>query len=137
MSGRDLVLSRRALLVAGIVTLAGCRAHRAASHVVDPDAAAWTAARDAEAALVAAFAALAASSDSVAPVVTIALAHHRAHLAALGGGPAPSAAPVAHVPDVAPTVPMLQQAAITVRSGAKAAVLASIAASHLAESTRP
>lgn len=130
----SLVLSRRALLLAGVVVVAGCRSRGRRAPAVDPDAAAWQAARDSEAAVVAGYEALATSSDAVAPIYAAAIARHRAHLAALGGGPVPTAA--AGKPDVAATVAPLTQSAITVRSGTKAAVLASIAASHLAEDAR-
>jgi len=122
-----MTVSRRTILVAMPVGVAAaataCRDRKPPRP--DPDAAALAAARDTEQRLVASYD---AAGDTRRRDV------HAAHLAALGGT-MPSALP--QVPAdprglVRASVPTLQTAAIGAHSGHVAAVLASIAAAHLA-----
>jgi hypothetical protein len=118
-------VSRRAFLGAAaaagpLVAISGCRDGRLARP--DPDAAALAAARDTERRLVEAY-------DGARR------AEHLAHLTALGGtAPTAPVAPAVADPAglVRASVSSLQTAAIGAHSGQVAAVLASIAAAHLA-----
>lgn len=119
-------VSRRAFLAVGSVTLlAGCRDRPPARP--DPDAAALASARDTEVRLVLAFSG--PERD-----------RHLAHLAALGGtAPTllpPPGGPIPPTALVQSSVPSLQAAAIGAHSGKVAAVLASIAAAHLAQQAK-
>jgi len=119
----DSRLTRRALLGAGVLVLAGCRSSRHASPP-DADATASSAARAGELALLSSYAE--GTPDHAA---------HLAHLQALGGRlPSPGATPTPSgtpgYTDVGASVAVLQAAAVRARSGATAATFASIAASH-------
>ena len=115
-------LSRRALLGAAVVVVAGCTTtrHPAAR---DPDTATVAATRDGELQLLASYAA--GTPEHTA---------HLAHLRALGGdlpsAPATPGTGTQRSANEAASVPVLQAAARSVRNGTTAAVLASIAASH-------
>jgi len=120
-------LTRRALLGAGVLVVAGCRTARHAA-APDLDTTTLSAARAGEVALLSSYAE--GTPDHAA---------HLAHLRALGGdvsspGPSPGVTPTPSGPpgytDVGSSVPVLQAAANRARAGASAAVLASIAASH-------
>jgi hypothetical protein len=116
-------LTRRALLGAGVLVIAGCKAHGHTSSR-DPDDAALAAARAGELALLSSYA-----------EGTPERAAHLTHLRALGGAlptPGSSAGATATAPytDARSSIPALQAAAVRARSGATAATLASIAASH-------
>lgn len=117
-------LTRRALLGAGLVVLAGCTSHRTATATA-PDAGLLAAARAGELAL------LASSAEG-----TPEHAAHLAHLQALGGqvlapGATPASAPTSpSYVDVRASVAVLQSAADRARDGGNAALLASVAASH-------
>lgn len=120
-----MIVSRRAFLAVGSVTLvAGCR-DRAPTRP-DPDAAALASARDTELRLISAY-------DGARR------AEHLAHLTALGG--TVSTTPAEPIADpaalVRASVASLQAEAIGAHSGRIAAVLASIAAAHLAQQDRP
>lgn len=115
-------LTRRALLGTGVLLLVGCRPHRTVAS--DPDAATLASVRAGELALLASYAE--GTPDH---------AVHLAHLRALGGtSPSPGATPTptsaAAYTEVRGSVPTLQAAALRARSGATAALLASVAASH-------
>lgn len=117
--------TRRAVLVGGGATLvAACTSH-GKPRAADPDATALDAARQRELALL-------ASYDAASP----ARIAHLAHLAALGGAaptPTPSAptvsATAARAAEQASVAP-LQTAALAAKDPDRAALLASIAASH-------
>lgn len=136
-------LTRRALLGAGVLVLAGCRSH-GHSASPDADAAALASARAGELALLSSYAE--GTPDHAA---------HLTHLRALGGTPpspagtqspgnsqspgnTPGPGPAPAYTDVRLSVPVLQAAAVRARGGATAATLASIAASHaVLTATRP
>src|SRR3954453_23831053 len=123
-------LTRRALLGAGVLVLAGCKA-RAHSSSSDPDAAALAAARAGEVALLSSYAEGTPEHSA-----------HLTHLRALGGAPpspgsTPSTSPSPGYTDVRASVAVLQTAATRARAGATAATLASIAASHAVLSSPP
>ena len=129
MRAAPVTVSRRAILVAvpGVaLTAAGCRDRRPVR--ADPDAAALAAARDTEVRLVAAYG---AAGD------TRRRDEHLAHLRALGATmptASPAPAPANDPASLArASVPALQSAAIGAHAGTVAAVLASIAAAHLAQ----
>jgi len=116
-------LTRRALLGAGVLVVAGCKSARHAA-TPDADTAAVSAARAGELALLSSYAE--GTPDHAA---------HLSHLGALGGTvpspdatPTPSAAPA--YTDVGSSVSVLQAAATRARAGTTAATFASIAASH-------
>jgi hypothetical protein len=122
-------VSRRALLgaaaaAAPLALVSSCRDRPPARP--DPDAAALAAARDTERRLIEAY-------DGALR------AEHLAHLTALGGT-MPTASALSPIADpaalVRASVPGLQAAAIGAHSGRVAAVLASIAAAHLAQPAR-
>jgi hypothetical protein len=119
----ELRLTRRALLGAAVLVLAGCRSHGHATPR-DADADALASARAGETALLSSYAE--GTPDHTA---------HLAHLQALGGTPptpaARSGATVAPAyTDLRGSVAVLQGAAVRARAGATAAAFASIAASH-------
>lgn len=122
-----MTVSRRTILVAmpvGVAaSLAACRGR--ARPRIDPDAAALAAARDTEQRLVASYG---AAGDTARRDL------HAAHLAALGGTMPSAPAEIAADPRglVRSSVAGLQTAAVGAHSGHVAAVLASIAAAHLA-----
>lgn len=118
MSDVGRAFSRRTLLVGTAIAVAGCTTTR---HVrANPDAAAVAEARRGELELLAAL-------DPVSPSYAV----HVAHLRALGGvAPAPNAPTGSVVALARDSVATLQAAARKARSGATAALLASIAASH-------
>lgn len=123
MTAEEPRLTRRALLGAAALVLAGCKSRGHASSP-DADAAAIASARAGELTLLSAYA------DG-----TPEHALHLTHLRALGGAaptPGGSASPTATpaYSDVRSSVAVLQAAAAQARSGATAAMLASIAASH-------
>jgi hypothetical protein len=125
-------LTRRTVLGAAVVAAAGCTTRHGdrRAGADDPDSRALAAARAAELAL------LAGTAEG-----SPAYAAHLAHLHALGGDPAPTPAAGSTAPpatDLRSSVSRLQAAAQTARTGAAAALLASIAASHavLAEGGR-
>jgi len=124
MRSARVTVSRRTILLAApsAMVVAGCRDHRPVKP--DPDAAAVAAARDTEQRLAAAYDAAgdARRRDE-----------HLAHLQALGGV-MPTAPPSASDPATLTrtSAPLLQSAAIEAYAGPVAAVLASIAAAHLA-----
>ena len=146
-----MTLTRRSLLgLAGVAALgAGCRAHSHQLGTAAPDEAALDAAADAERGLLARYDAAVARLDAVAAgPLTRARDRHREHLRALTTlrSPSGSAAPATAVPPAttAPagtldaalgaSVRSLQAAAARAGSGQVAAVLASIAAEHAADS---
>ncbi|MDQ1747072.1 MAG: hypothetical protein QOD07_1335 [Frankiaceae bacterium] len=123
-----MTVSRRTILVAMPVgaAAAACR-NRSPKPPPDPDAAALAGARDTEQRLVAAY-------DAAGDTMRRDL--HAAHLSALAGT-MPSALPALPADPtglVRGSVAPLQAAAVGARSGHVAAVLASIAASHLSGS---
>ena len=130
-------VTRRSVLLggvaaAGIVTLAGCDDDDAApvSRLGPADRNALAAAIDAEQQIVAAY----ATRPDNGLATDIAHRQHLAHLAALESlhaGPAPSASPSGGPGGDAAGPADLQAAAVAVGDGSLAAVLASIAASHL------
>jgi len=127
MRAARVTVSRRTILLAApsAMLLAGCRDHRPAKP--DPDAAALAAARDTERRLVAAYEAAGDARRRDA---------HLAHLQALGGA-MPTAPSSASDPATLTrtSAPLLQSAAFEAHAGPVAAVLASIAAAHLAAAT--
>jgi hypothetical protein len=115
-------LSRRALLGAAVIVVAGCTTTRHPA-APDPDAATVAAARDSELQLLASY--VTGTPEHTA---------HLAHLRALGGdlpsSPATPGTATQATADEAASVPVLQAAARGAHNGTTAAVLASIAASH-------
>lgn len=129
-------LSRRSLLGLAALGLAACTkgsspAHQAHQEGVDPDASALAAAIASEHALIAV---------SEAAGLTTQLGLHRAHLAAMGGSvitPSATAAPIGTQRIrslLRSNAAMLRGSAVAAVSGAHAALLSSIAASHEAMS---
>lgn len=140
---RPMPVTRRALLAGALAAAAaGCTTHHPDTPA-DPDAAVVASARDAERALLAAIDALIAGG-SVPASFRLARADHAAHLAALDRRAGatrrarPSATPSAGSSSALLAAQRagaaaLQQAADAAAAGPTAALLASIAASHLAQ----
>jgi hypothetical protein len=134
-------LTRRSLLVVGALTAAGCSTHRhhsAPQPSVVPDAVALETARDLEQSLIAEYDTKIATAGAQARArLQVERAIHVTHLSALHGthpaATVPSPAPAAR-PDITRilrhSVRSLRSLALAATSGANAALLASIAASH-------
>lgn len=135
-------LSRRGLLVAGAVGLAGaCTGSGAqvtptAAPTVDPDVALLIAARDRELALLAAYRAQVTALPHLADELSRFGDQHLEHLTALGGTPppVPSPSPVAQHPDSSPAATAARKAlaALEQRTAAAHAAAAADASLSLA-----
>jgi hypothetical protein len=131
--------SRRAVLLAAVVTAAGCGKHRRPKQTprpAAPDAAALVTARNGERLLLASYdAKIAHATPQALPRLQVERAVHATHLAALRGTAA-SAADIAVVSDIGralrDSARTLRRLALAAVDGSNAAVLASIAASHAA-----
>ena len=141
-------LTRRSLLgVAAGLVVAGCRPHgRRPTAAPNPDAAVLTAAVAAEEALLVDYDRVIAAADAVAAGrLTLARDRHATHLRALraaAAGSSPSAAPTppsgsgaALTTSLRGSAATLRTAAVGARDGRTAALLASVAAEHLADAT--
>ncbi|RKS77391.1 hypothetical protein CLV35_1077 [Motilibacter peucedani] len=123
---RELRPSRRALLLAaGAAALAGCTGRSAPPRPtpapVDPDEALREAARTREAGLVAAHEAAVAARPELAARLAPLLAHHREHLAALGGTSSPAPTGSAPAGAGASTAPGTRPSAATALARLRAA----------------
>lgn len=133
-------LTRRSLFGLAALGLAGCKAGSSPpAPRVDPDAAALASARAAEADLLARYdTQIAGATGDTADLLSSRRAAHAAHLAALGGTPAPApgigtaaAQPFGTIDrDLRKSSESLRAAALAAVDGKHAALLASVAASH-------
>ncbi|HTW20233.1 MAG TPA: hypothetical protein VME70_08495 [Mycobacteriales bacterium] len=130
-------MSRRSLLIAAAVTVAGCGKHhrpRPKPPATVPDATALAAARDLERMLIASYdAKIATAGPKRSAQLEVAKAIHGTHLAALHGAPAGSADTAVATnlhKALRQSVRTLRQLATAASSGMNAALFASIAASH-------
>jgi hypothetical protein len=130
-------ISRRAILLAPVLALAGCGKHRKPvppAPAVTPDAAALVTAQLIEKRLLATYhVKIRHASAADRPVLEVALAMHTAHLEALhGSATSGTVAPAARHLRAAlhSSVTTLRGLSLAAVDGANAAVFASIAASH-------
>jgi hypothetical protein len=130
-------ISRRAVLVAGLLAAVGCGKRTnppVPVQAADPDAAAVTTARNIEAELLATYhAKIANATATQRPQLQVELAIHAAHLAALHGAPT-SVATVTARPHLRraliSSATTLRELSLAAVQGTNAALFASIAASH-------
>jgi hypothetical protein len=134
-------ISRRTLLGCAGLVLVGCRGGSASpgrsAASPGPDAAALTAARQGELALLLSYdTAILRASAHQRPALQVARALHATHLTALGGSPPPSTRRGPRIHDLpsalSASARTLQGLAVAAHDGHNAATLASIAASHAA-----